>query len=32
MLASEIGGKDRQLFFNTLREGIPERKKLFLAY
>ncbi|HEV8084375.1 MAG TPA: hypothetical protein VGP55_14305 [Chitinophagaceae bacterium] len=29
MLISEISEKDRQLFFNTLRERIHERKKLF---
>lgn len=29
MLISEIGEKDRQLFFNTLRERIHERRKLF---
>ena len=29
MLGSEIGEKDRQLFFNTLRERIHERRKIF---
>ncbi len=29
MLISEISEKDRQLFFNTLRERIHERRKLF---
>ena len=29
MLISEISEKDRQFFFNTLRERIHQKRKLF---